>query len=168
MIFWAIFPTLAASFFGTFSDPSFFTPQTTFQPKETIYLKIVTPSSGTKTQIFRLLDSQKREVAKIQLARQEQNPYIFTSDFSAPQTSGVYYVDIKIDDGRGKTFSGQRNINVRGSSVSVSPAPKPTEKVPEAKPTKESRDIWGLIRKLINQILGRLKLPSGAPKNFGA
>lgn len=153
-----IFPTLAASFFGTFSDPSFFTPQTTFQPGQKVFLKITTPSSGTKTQLFRLLDGQKNPISQIPLNRQGPGPYTFTANFSAPPKAGVYYVDIKIDDGRGKTFSGQRNINVKGKSVLISPAPKPTEKIePKTQESEPIRDILGLIKNLISQILNLVK-----------
>lgn len=98
--------------FGTFVDSSFNTSKTSFAPGETVHFKLSSGSSGEKEKRFDLLDEQKNKIFSLDVAVSGTSPYIYTSSFRAPQASGVYYIDVKLDDGKGVSFAGQRNINV--------------------------------------------------------
>ena len=117
--------------FATFGDSSFNLPKTSFTPHETVYFKMDSSSSGKKERKFDLLNEQKDRVFSLDVAVSGNNPYTYTSIFSAPETSGVYYIDVKLDDGEGITFAGQRNINVVSSGSNLTTGEVKSEAVSE-------------------------------------
>jgi len=101
-----------------FSDSNFSQPTNNFSPQQTVYVKLESFVNGDKEKTLRILDSEKREIQRLNLNR---NDNIFTASFTAPDVSGVYYLDIKIKDNQGSVYSSQENINigeVSGQSVS--------------------------------------------------
>lgn len=103
-----------------FSDAEFSQPVNRFLPGQMVYIRIKAQGSGDKEKTLRVLDSNKKEVQKITLEQVGSGPFVFTASFLAPDASGVYYVDIKIDNGQGSVFSSQENINVGDSDGSAS------------------------------------------------
>jgi len=102
-----------------FSDSNFSQPERDFSAGQSIYIKIIHSGSGSKEKKARLLDWQKSQVLIAELARQGET---FTAVLTAPNAQGVYYLDIKIDDGS-SVYASQQNINVggvKGESVSSS------------------------------------------------
>ena len=117
-----------------FSDSNYSQPTHDFSAGQTVYVKIETSGCGCSQKTLRVLDNSKNEVSLYQLNRSGEGPYVFTASFSAPNTEGIYYVDIKIE-GSGSSYANQQNINVTGENVSVStitPTPLPPTK-PQAK-----------------------------------
>lgn len=111
-----------------FSDPAYSQPTHNFSPGQRVYIK-VEAFGGEKGKTLRLLDSSKNEIQRLTL---NQSGNVFTTSFTAPETSGIYYIDIKIE-GEGSSFASQENINVgKGctscsvSSEAESVAPSPT------------------------------------------
>lgn len=112
----AVMPIVSSLVFGTYSDPTYTTPQTNFLPNQTVYLKVESDSDGNKIKEFSLLDSEKVKVRNLEVSISGENPYLYTSSFDSPNKEGVYYIDVKLDSGTGVVYSGQKNIN-----VSISP-----------------------------------------------
>ena len=110
----SIVASAVASTFFTSPDANFASQTTQFSTNQTVYLKLESGSSGEKAKVFRLLDSNKNEIGQYSLSLQSEDKgkYVFTSTFKAPGRDGIYYIDIKLDDGKGSTFAGQKNINV--------------------------------------------------------
>jgi len=77
-------------------------------------------SGGDKEKTLKLLDSEKKEVLRQDF---EISGGMYSASFIAPNKEGVYYLDIKIDNGQGSVFTSQQNINigeVTGEAVSSS------------------------------------------------
>jgi hypothetical protein len=105
---------------NTFKDPALNQPTREFSPGQTIYFYLETEGSGDQEKNLRLLDSEKREVQKIDLDRSGPGPFIFKASFPAPQTPGLYYLDLKIKSA-GFSLTSQTNLTVgdhQSSSVS--------------------------------------------------
>ena len=103
-----------------FADPNFSQATHSFKPGQTVYLKITSQTSGDREKTLRLLDSSKSQVLKMSLNQAGSNPYTFTGSFVLPSQEGVYYADVRIDNGQGAVFASQENINVGQTSGSVS------------------------------------------------
>lgn len=106
--------------FDTFKDPEFKNPSSNFSPGEIVYFRVKTPGGGERKKVLRLLDKDKNEIRKLILTQEGKGPFMFTTSFKAPATSGVYYLNVKIEDGKGFNFAGERNINIKneeGASV---------------------------------------------------
>ncbi len=108
-----------------FSDSSYSKPTHNFSPGQTVYIRIENVGNGDKQKTLLLLDSLKKEISAFTLAQSGSGSYVFTTSFKAPDSPGIYYVDIKIDSGSGSVYSSQQNINVgeqQGSTSVVSEA----------------------------------------------
>jgi hypothetical protein len=129
-------PTLLLVTFATFSDGSYTNQTTRFTTGEQIYFKVESISGGEKTKSLKILDENKKELASYTLVRGSKNgnAYMYTYQFTAPTTRGTYYVDVKLDDGGGKTFSGQRNINIIQSG--------PTSALQQVSPTPANTNVF--------------------------
>lgn len=154
-----VFPVRAVGFFEKifegleekedyiiFSDAAYTKPTHIFSAGQMVYVRIESSIGGDKEKILRLLDSEKKEIKRVNLNRAGN---IFTTSFSAPNTPGVYYVDIKIEDSSGSKFASQENINVGEASgttsvsaeakttveTTISPKISPTISVIPATPT---------------------------------
>lgn len=92
-----------------FSDPGYTQPTHNFSLGQMVYIRVESMVSGEKEKTLRVLDSEKREIQKSSL---NQKGNIFTTSFAASSISGVYYVDVKIEDSGGSKFASQENINV--------------------------------------------------------
>lgn len=104
--------------FSIFADPNFTQPTNNFSPGQMVYVKVESFVNGDREKTLRILDSDKRETQRFNL---NHSGNIFTVSFAAPNTSGIYYVDIKIRDFQGSVYSSQENIivgQVSGQSVS--------------------------------------------------
>ena len=129
LIFWIIFCSSAFRVWGVkknehvFSDAGYQTATHNFFPNQTIYVRVEFAASGDLKQVLKILDAQKNEVRRISLERQGSGPFIYTAAFSSPNEPGVYYLDIRIENGQGSVFASQENINVgesESNSVAVS------------------------------------------------
>lgn len=100
------------SSFATYSDSEYTKEEVNFAPGQAVYVEAETASSQEATVLLTLLNEAKIEIAQLSTSKRGQNYY---GQFSAPQDPGTYYVHIEIK-GEGLAFSGERNINVGGSS----------------------------------------------------
>lgn len=152
--------------FGTYSDSDFKTATNDFSSGQKVYVRLELKGSGEGRKIIRLLDGGKNEIDKVTPSQEGGNPYIYIAVFTAPAKEGVYYLDAKVEDGKGFSFAGQKNINVgknasepvssraeskvsiSGKENSLSLTPSPTVVVspamaisPTAMPEKEEQPI---------------------------
>lgn len=123
--------------FIIFSDAAYTKPTHNFSAGQMVYVKVESAIGGDKEKTLRVLDSEKKEIKRINL---NQAGNIFTTSFPTPNTSGVYYVDIKIEDSSGSKFASQENINVGETSGSVS-AEAEAKTTIESAPQKKSTII---------------------------
>ena len=104
-----------------FSDSGYTQAASRFNSGQIVYLRIPWKESGDKEKTLRLLNSNKSEINRFSL---NQSGGYYTSSFSAPKSSGVYYVDVRIDNGSGSILVNQQDINVgqenSGSVVAAS------------------------------------------------
>lgn len=103
-----------------FSDPSYSKSAHNFFSGQTVYIRVKNAGNGDKQKTLLLLDSAKKEIFALNLNQSGSGPYLFTTTFKAPDKSGIYYVDIKIDSGSGSVYSSQQNINVGELQAQVS------------------------------------------------
>ena len=102
------------------SSAGFETQERDFQAGERVYVRLPLGSGGDKEKTLKLLDSEKKEVLRQDF---EISGGMYSASFIAPNKEGVYYLDIKIDNGQGSVFTSQQNINigeVTGEAVSSS------------------------------------------------
>lgn len=95
-----------------YTDPEYTQPSNNFTPGQEVFIRLETTSSGEQEASLRLLNSQKIELSRYSFQRNGNSPYVFTAMLKAPEETGTYYLDIRIDSGLGAVFSGQQNINV--------------------------------------------------------
>jgi len=95
-----------------FSDPGFSQSTSQFSPEQIVYVQVKINNNGDQQKLLRLLDSNKKEIERIILSQSGSGPFVFTTSFSSPKTSGIYYVDIKIESDHGSVFTSQQNITV--------------------------------------------------------
>lgn len=117
-----------------FSDSGYTKPTHNFSPGQMIYIRVESLVSGDREKTLRLLDSEKKEVQRLNL---NQNGNIFTASFAAPNVPGVYYIDIKIEDSSGSKFASQENINVGGEKATSVISEAESEVIVDGKITPE-------------------------------
>lgn len=98
------------------SSAGFETQERDFQAGQRIYVRLQSSSSGDKEKTLKLLDSEKKEVLRLDF---EVSGGMYSASFIAPSKGGVYYLDIRIDSGQGSVFASQQNINIGEASGSV-------------------------------------------------
>jgi len=91
------------------SSAGFETQERDFYAGERVYVRLQSSSSGDKEKTLKLLDSEKKEVLRLDF---EVSGGMYSASFIAPNKGGVYYLDIRIDSGQGSVFAGQQNINI--------------------------------------------------------
>ncbi len=100
------------------SSAGFETQERDFSAGQRVYVRLQSSSSGDKEKTLKLLDSEKKEVLRLDF---EVSGGMYSASFIAPNKGGVYYLDIRIDSGQGSVFASQQNINigeVAGGAVS--------------------------------------------------
>lgn len=106
---------------GIFSDPAYSQSTNNFSSGQMVYVRVETAGAGERKNELQVLDAEKEIIQAMSMNKSGAGPYVYTASFRAPEASGVYYVDIKIE-GEGSSFASQKNINVDGgggaSSVS--------------------------------------------------
>jgi hypothetical protein len=103
----------------TYSDNNYQTKTTNFSPGQTIYLQVKTNIDGTTKKSVDLLDSNKNKISSYELNKSSNNPFIYTQSFPAPNTSGIYYLDMEIRSGESSVYKGEQNINIGNTNGSV-------------------------------------------------
>ncbi len=98
------------------SSAGFETQERDFSAGQRIYVRLQSSSSGDKEKTLKLLDSEKKEVLRLDF---EVSGGMYSASFIAPNKGGVYYLDIRIDSGQGSVFAGQQNINIGEATGSV-------------------------------------------------
>lgn len=109
-----------------FNDSNFSQATHNFNPGQMVYVKVETSSTGDQQKILRLLDDGKNEIAQYIFNRSGDGQFTYTISFNAPNTPGIYYVDIKIQSDSNNVAI-QENINVNGETTQEdSPSPNHT------------------------------------------
>lgn len=105
-------PHLSDASFATYSDEALTKKEVNFAPNQMVYVLAKTTPFQKATAILTLLDSSKAKIIQIPTTFDNGN---YFAKFSAPDGSGTYYVHVEIK-GEGLVFSGEKNINVIGTS----------------------------------------------------
>ncbi len=111
--------TLASSL-QTFSDSSYSSQTQNFDPGQTVWVRVSSSSNGSKSHALNLRDNNYGLVTSYNLSNSGDH---FITNFSAPQNSGIYSLEARIeDDGDNQTFVQTIKVGSTGngnSSVSV-------------------------------------------------
>ena len=103
----------------TYIDPLFNKQSNNFQAGEMIYVRIETPSKGTKERRIEVLDDNKKVIQKLNPAIQSfENQLIYTASTTI-DNPGTYYLDVLLKD-ESNSFSMQQNIEIQGNTDSDS------------------------------------------------
>ena len=152
-------PHLPDTSFATYSDEALIKKEVNFAPNQMVYVLAKTTSFQKATAILTLLDSSKAKITQIPTTFDNGN---YFAKFSAPEGSGTYYVHVEIK-GEGLAFSGERNINVIGTSEennasvrseSKSIVSTSEEPIPSIDKKVSFQDFIGLIRTWISRFFG--------------
>ncbi|OGY23972.1 MAG: hypothetical protein A2Y57_00670 [Candidatus Woykebacteria bacterium RBG_13_40_7b] len=150
-------------------DPNFSSSTTNFSVGQKVYIRIDTSNPGNDKQILKLLDNLYNEITTYNLSRSGEGPYVYSADFSAPNDTGYYSLEGRIESG-GETTVSVKTIKIGSAEGNVKVKTKIENQTndsnsdqtlgvatEEAKEEEKSETIFDLIAKFFDSIANFFK-----------